>query len=488
MFRRSSTSRSDSSGFSDSRPPRDRERRERSDDRRDGRSDYRRDDRRDFRRDDRRDDRRERPSYFSERRDSDDRRDYSSRRPRREEEDDFTARPPVDTSTWVEPWVQMKYYSNHPSIFPRMVGRTSSQIAPGSLVHVYDKEGQPFASAFFNDGARAPLRIISHGATPLTEDDLLQKITQAVSLRREWLRLDGVTTAYRVIHSDADGLPGLIVDRYGDTLSVEVSTLGVWQRLERWLPHLHSLLGTKEHTVQVDEHVAEIEDIRQPHSLQKNLRPVRIIEHGVKYDVDFEEGHKTGFFCDQRDNRLKLSQLCHGKNVLDLCCYSGGFSLAAKVLGGAHEVTAVDLDEKAIAQAKRNANANMVRIQWTHSDAFDYARQMIANQRTFDVVICDPPKFIHTRDEEGWELGRRKYNDLNALAMALVAPGGLFVTCSCSGLISVDQFESLVIAAAHRHHKKLQIIDRTGPGADHPVMSNCPESRYLKVLWALVHY
>jgi 23S rRNA (cytosine1962-C5)-methyltransferase len=382
----------------------------------------------------------------------------------------------------------MKYYSYHPSIFPRMVGQTSGQIAPGSLVTVYDKEGKLFASGFFNEKARAPLRIIAHGTTSLTEEDLLKKITQAVNLRREWLKLDAITDAYRVIHSDADGLPGLIVDRYGPVLSVEVSTLGVWQRLDRWLPHLHLLLGTAEHTVQVDEHVAEIEDIRQPFSLQKNLRPVRIKEHGVKYDVDFEDGHKTGFFCDQRENRLMLSQHCAGKNVLDLCCYSGGFSLAAKVLGGAQEVTAVDLDEKAIAQAKRNANANLARINWTHADAFDYARQMIANQRTFDVVVCDPPKFIQTRDEEGWEIGRRKYNDLNALAMALVAPGGLFVTCSCSGLISVDQFESLVIAAAHRHHKKLQIINRTGPGCDHPVMSNCPESRYLKVIWAIVHF
>jgi len=170
--------------------------------------------------------------------------------------------------------------------------------------------------------------------------------------------------------------------------------------------------------------------------------------------------------------------------VLDCCCYTGGFALAAKVLGGAEEVTAVDLDEKAIEQAKRNANLNQARIEWVHCDAFSFARQMQRNNTRWPVVVLDPPKFIHSREEE--LEGRRKYEDLNGMGMNVLEPGGLLVTCSCSGLIDMEGFEQLVARGAQRLGKKLQFLDRTGPGADHPVMANCPESRYLKVIWARV--
>ncbi len=203
----------------------------------------------------------------------------------------------------------------------------------------------------------------------------------------------------------------------------------------------------------------------------------------MRYAVNFEDGHKTGFFCDQRDNRLKFGRMAKGR-VLDLCSYTGGFALAAKVIGGCEDVTGVDLDEKAIAQAKQNANLNQTKLNWTQGDAFGWSRQMIKNGELWDTVVLDPPKLIHHRDTQ--EEGIFKYRDLNSLAIQLVKRGGLFVSCSCSGLLSTDDFEELVIGVAHRYGRKLQILDRTGPGMDHPVMSNCPESRYLKVIWAVV--
>ena len=213
---------------------------------------------------------------------------------------------------------------------------------------------------------------------------------------------------------------------------------------------------------------------------------VKIKEHGVRYEVDFAEGHKTGFFCDQRENRRLFARFTEGARVLDLCCYTAGFSLCAKVLGGAADVTAVDLDEAAIAQARRNTNLNQAKVKFVHADAFAYARQMQQNGEKWDVVILDPPKFIFTREEGGnWE-GRQKYEDLNLLAISLVKPGGIFATCSCSGLLSLEDFEQHVIKAAHRQNRRLQFFDRTGPGGDHPVYSNCLESRYLKVLWSRV--
>jgi 23S rRNA (cytosine1962-C5)-methyltransferase len=156
------------------------------------------------------------------------------------------------------------------------------------------------------------------------------------------------------------------------------------------------------------------------------------------------------------------------------------------VHGAAADVTAVDLDEVALAQAKRNANLNQARLRFVHADAFAYARQMQQNGERWDVVVLDPPKFIFTREDHGnWE-GRQKYEDLNLLAISLVKEGGIFVTGSCSGLLSLEHFEEHVIKAAHRLGRRLQFFDRTGPGPDHPVYSNCLESRYLKVLWSRV--
>jgi 23S rRNA (cytosine1962-C5)-methyltransferase len=215
---------------------------------------------------------------------------------------------------------------------------------------------------------------------------------------------------------------------------------------------------------------------------------VQITEHGMEYAVNFVDGHKTGFFCDQRENRQRWGQWVKGRqSVLDLCSYTGGFSVASKVIGGCEDVHAVDLDEKAIEQAKVNASLNRARLTLTHADVFPWGRQMIANGKTWDAVVLDPPKLLHSReDEEEAQKGRNKYFDLNAIAIQLLKPGGLFLSCSCSGLLDVAEFEEIVMRAAHRNKRKLQILDRTSAGPDHPVMSNCPESRYLKAIWAVV--
>jgi len=218
-----------------------------------------------------------------------------------------------------------------------------------------------------------------------------------------------------------------------------------------------------------------------------NVGKILIEEHSIKYEVNFKTGHKTGFFCDQRENRFKISKLVQNSRVLDLCCYTGGFSICA-AMGGAKSVIAVDLDENAIAQAEINAELNQVKgvIRWVHADAFKYGKQLRNKGKKFDVVILDPPKFIASKIEEEAEEGMSKYEDLNEIAVALVDDRGLFVTCSCSGLLSMNQFESLVIKAAHKQNKYIQILDKTGASQDHPVMSNCPESLYLKVIWARV--
>jgi len=372
------------------------------------------------------------------------------------------------------PWVQLRTFTFSPAVFPAMIRTASADAHAGSLVAVYDKEGKHFGTGFYDPKARVPLRVVHHGEEPVGEDYFTAALARAVDWRLESLRLAAQTDAYRVVNSDGDGISGLVVDRYADVLSVVSNNEGVTQRLPGWLKLLHERLGTKRELVEIEDRPA------------KGLRPVRIEENGVRFEVDFSTGHKTGFFCDQRENRRKFAGLVSpGTRLLDLCSYTGGFAVTAAVLAEPGEVTGVDLDEKAIAQARRNGNLNQKnRIKWVHADAFAYARQMMQNGELWQALVLDPPKFLESREEE-YE-GRRKYEDLNRLAIALVERGGLFVTCSCSGLWNMEEFERVVTLAAHRQNRRLQFFNRTGPGADHPVMSNAPEGRYLKVLWARV--
>ncbi len=393
---------------------------------------------------------------------------------------------PEGSEHWPKPWVQLKTFSYAPAIYPAMVGAVSPDAQPGGLVNVMDKNGRLFGHGLFNPLARVPLRVIHHGDDAFLEADFLALIDRAVDLRLKVLDLPAQTDAFRVIHSDGDGLSGLVVDKFADVLSVQVHSLGIWQRLPKFLDHLRARLGTTKTVIEVDHPVAKHESIRVAEVPSDEVRNVKIREHGIRYEVNFATGHKTGFFCDQRENRRAIARWCPDATVLDLCCYTGGFALAAKLLGKAAEVTAVDLDENAIAQAKRNANLNQARVDWVHCDAYSYARQMRKDGKKFDVVILDPPKLIDGRDEAVFAEGMLKYEDLNSLGMVITKPGGLLATCSCSGQLGSGEFEQMAIRSAHRVGRKLQFLDRTGAGPDHPVMSNCLESRYLKVLWARV--
>jgi 23S rRNA (cytosine1962-C5)-methyltransferase len=284
-----------------------------------------------------------------------------------------------------------------------------------------------------------------------------------------------------VIHAEGDGLTGLAVDRFGDVLSVEVFSLAMYQRIDALTELLARQCGTKHVVVRCGPQTLEQEGFSaEPFGSPRLPSHVAIEEFGTKFRIDLKDGHKTGFFCDQRDNRRNLAEFCAGKTVLDACCYTGGFALQAKVLGGAEEVTGVDLDEQAIAVARENAKLNRAQIRFVHADAFAYMRDMQRNERRYDVVVLDPPKLIRTRDE--METGQKKYYDLNRLAMQLVAPGGWLVTCSCSGLMGLREFQQTV-GSALPGARSARILFRTGAAPDHPIAPHCPETEYLKALW-----
>jgi 23S rRNA (cytosine1962-C5)-methyltransferase len=327
--------------------------------------------------------------------------------------------------------------------------------------------------------------MLSRGSDPPGEAIWVSRLERAIALRRDALALEQVTNAYRVVHAEGDDLSGLVVDRFDNVLSAEIFSLGMYQRIGPLLDHLAARVGTEHFRVNVDDRIAQAERFGGRPLASKDLPDrVTIIEHGVRFRVDVRSGHKTGFFCDQRENRRDLARFCRDRGVLDLCSYSGGFALNALVRGGAREATCVDLDEAAAAMARANANANQVRMNVVHADAFGYMRQMAANGRSYEVVVLDPPKLVGNRDEIA--LGKRKYFDLNVLAMGLTEPGGLLLSCSCSGLLSPPDFIALLRAAARRAGRSAQLLGLTGAAPDHPVSLDAPEGAYLKAAWLLM--
>ena len=399
------------------------------------------------------------------------------------------------------PFLFTKMVEDRPS--PRAMGEerrpgSFRRATTGDLVQLVDRRGQTVGFGLYNAASQIRVR-------PLVwidgrRDDTLanprtnrppglewwrERFRQAIALRRDLLKLEETTNAFRLIHAEGDGLPGLIVDRFDDLLSVEVFSLAVWQRLGPIVAELAQLTGCRHAHVRFDDRPARAEGAT-PRRLATPNAPLRTVarEGALRMKVDFGEGHKTGFFCDQRDNRRRLAAFTAGRDVLDVCCYTGGFALTAKLLGGAAEVQGVDLDEKAIALARENAHLNQVRVGFVQSDAFSYLRQMAVNHRRFGVIVLDPPKLI--TDREGFEEGRRKYSDLNALAFPLVKPGGLLLTCSCSGLLSQDEFLALLRFSARRAGRSAQVLAVTGAGADHPVGLEVPEGTYLKAVWLRV--
>jgi 23S rRNA (cytosine1962-C5)-methyltransferase len=385
----------------------------------------------------------------------------------------------------VLPQVRLKIArrSSHPWIFQKMVEKPSERLPPGSVVDVLDRDGAWIGRGFYNGHSRITLRILTTNANePIDDAFFAQRISRAIELRRHWLKLDAVSNAYRLVHSEGDGLSGLVVDRFGSLLVLEFFAAGMYrfrqaiqQALAAHYPDSRFYWFTEEH-VQKQESF----DCHAP----EPPPPETITEHGVRFRVAPGSKHKTGFFLDQRDNRQYLASLCGGKRVLDLCCNTGGFSVYAKVHGGAEEVTGIDLDEQALALARQNASLNQVRLRFVQSDLFPWLRDVIAAGQRFDVVVLDPAK--QTRDREELDFALKRYLDMNRLALQAVAPGGVFLTCSCTGLVSEVDFVECLRRAAWQAGRTVQVLRITGAGADHPFLLHAQEGRYLKAVFCRV--
>jgi len=367
-----------------------------------------------------------------------------------------------------------------PRIFAKRLRRPEESVRPGEEVLVRAEDGTFVGRGFYSPRSVYGVRIYDRRekGPPLDGEWLAGRVRAAAALRREVLRLEDVTDAYRVVHAEGDGLSGLVVDRYADAAVVEVGARGIFERLDDLAEILGTLLGVRTVVVRADPDVEEIEGFRVT---DRRAEPVRVVvrEGPLRFHVDCRGGHKTGFFCDQRESRAEALRLAKGRRVLDLCCYTGGFALAA-AKGGAREVKGVDLDEEAIALARENAALNKLDVPFEHADAFDFLR---AGPRA-DLVILDPPKLAARREDLA--RARRKSVDLNALAFGALGPGGLLFTFSCTGLFSSEDFEAQVREAAVRAGRDASVVRVTGQPPDHPVDLLCPETRYLSGLLVAV--
>ena len=382
------------------------------------------------------------------------------------------------------PRVKLSHAPAGPNAFKRMIA-SADRAEPGDLVAVYDRNGNAYGVALYNPRSQIALRIFTRDNPEGFDIDafLRARVGRAAALRRDVLKLPAATDAYRLVHDYGDGLPGLTADIYKDQIALEFYSLGMYKLAPRLEAAFREHFPGAAFHHRASSYTQEMEGFSLP-APAAPARKTRITENGVQFEVDLRSGYKTGFFCDQRDNRLFASSFAAGKKVIDLCSYTGGFGVYAAKLGGADEVTCVELDPEASELSKRNANINGVKINPVVGDAFMYIRQMLELKRRYGLVVLDPYKLVASREER--DKGIFKYRDFNRLALSLVEEGGVFVTCSCSGMVSMEEFTYIVRGAASNSGRRVQILKKAGAGPDHPVAADYPEGEYLKCIFARV--
>jgi 23S rRNA (cytosine1962-C5)-methyltransferase len=376
----------------------------------------------------------------------------------------------------------------HPWIFSGSVERIAGKPAAGETVEVRDASGKPLALAAYSPSSQIRARVWSFDVSAAIDAAFFRKrLEQAISMR-ERLPAAKHSNAMRLVHGESDGLPGLVVDRYDDVLVAQFLSAGTERWREEILDALTEISGCEAIFERSDAEVRKLEGLAQRVGFARGNRAASrcpIVEHGLNFRVDVEQGQKTGFFLDQRENRQRVRALASGRQVLDGFSYTGGFAIAA-LAGGAGRVTALESSAAALEIAKDNLAANPLdagKIEFVQADVFAHLRTLRDRAARFDMVILDPPKFAPTAAQA--RNAARAYKDINLLAFKLLAPGGLLATFSCSGGVPADLFQSIVAGAALDAGVEAKIIERFGAAADHPVALEFPEGDYLKGLLIL---
>jgi 23S rRNA (cytosine1962-C5)-methyltransferase len=390
----------------------------------------------------------------------------------------------VDATLILKPGREKSLLRHHPWIFSGAIDRVGGAPASGASVLVETADGRFLARAAFSPASQIRARVWTFDPAQSVDAPFLQGRIQAATARRSQLR-DARNTACRLIHAEADGLPGLIADRYGDTVVFQISAAGP----EFWRDAIVTALAAEPGVACVyersDVEVRALEGLAPRTGAMRGTLPsdVTMREDGIAYRVDIAAGHKTGFYLDQRDNRIAVRALAAGRAMLNVFCYTGGFSLAG-LAGGAKSVLSIDSAADALALARANLELNPElpadRATWKEGDAFTELRRLRDAGARFDLIVLDPPKFAPTAAHA--ERAARAYKDINLLALKLLRNDGLLATFSCSATIDAKLFAQILAGAAQDAGTDAAILRRFAASPDHPVTLAFPEGEYLKGL------
>jgi 23S rRNA (cytosine1962-C5)-methyltransferase len=368
----------------------------------------------------------------------------------------------------------------HPWIFSGAVGKVEGEISLGDVGEVYSKEGQFLGLGHLNPRSQIILRLLTQKKEELGENFFRERILRAFAIRAEWFR--GKSNAYRIINGEGDFLPGLIVDRYGETLVLQCLTAGM-DRLKGILTNLlakefrpQSIYERSDVATRSEEGLVESSGLLYG---KKVTELIEIEEYGCRFKANIKKGQKTGFYLDQRENRFFLRKLSKGKRILDCFCFTGAFSIHAGS-GGAKEITLIDSSEEALGIAEMHFGLNQLEKiprQFIRGDVFEILRSLNSK---YDILILDPPPFAKRKGH--LPSASRGYKDLNLLAFRLLDKGGLLFTFSCSHHMNWDLFQKVVFSAALDSEKSVQLIGRMGHSWDHPINLSHPEGEYLRGL------
>jgi len=374
---------------------------------------------------------------------------------------------------------------HHPWIFSGAIGRVEGNPASGETVELLAADGQFMARAAYSPSSQIRARVWTFDPSePVDVDFFRRRIKADIASRTTW-NVPSDTNAFRLIHAESDGLPGLIVDQYADTLVLQSLTAGteIWK--ETIADLLLELTGLTTIYERSDADVRELEGLFPKVGPLRGISPhsqITILENGMKFHVNFETGHKTGFYLDQRLNHQRVRGLAVDRDVLDCFCYTGGFTVNA-LEGGAKSVLSVDASAEALALCRENVILNALPVDHhiiLKGDVFQLLRKFRDEARSFDLIILDPPKFAPTVAQA--EKAARGYKDINLLAFKLLRSDGILVTFSCSGGIDAELFQKIIASAALDAGVEAQIIEHLSQAPDHPVALNFPEGAYLKGL------
>jgi 23S rRNA (cytosine1962-C5)-methyltransferase len=403
-------------------------------------------------------------------------------------------------SVTLRPGRERPVQQRHPWIFSGAIAHLHGQPQNGDVIEVHSAAGEWLARGTWSSASQIRVRLFTWDADEPLDDDLFRRrLERAISGRSMLVSQAAASAAqplaYRLVAAETDGLPGLIVDQYGDYLVIQLLTQGVAVRADRLIQILVNLLNPRGVYERSDAEVREKEALpfaeglrwgeEAPAQLQVQFWSSEVRQGRGKDEPRFianmDTGQKTGLYLDQADNRLRVAAYCRDQQVLDCFCYTGGFALYA-AWAGARAVTAIDSSTPALEQLQAHVDLNGIDtvVDTIAGDVFSLLRQYRATERYFDVIILDPPKFAHSQAH--LERATRGYKDINLLAMQLLRPGGILATFSCSGLVSADLFQKVVFGAAVDARRDVQILERLAQSPDHPVLLSFPESEYLKGL------